>query len=683
MFDLICRYQILILNFAGLVSCILAFFVCMIKMTSSTKKSALIKMELGTATLMFADAAFYMYEGDVSNMGRMLVRGGNVLVYFFTLLIIYFFCEYITAVFMGTGKFEKLPKRLSLGFVIPSLGTLLVLVSQFTGIYYYIDAANMYHRGPLFLLSAAIPMGTVIMLTTFVFQYRKIVKKRLFLSICLFVIMPMIAAIIQFYHYGPALIDLSTWLASVAIFACALSEQNDELINAAHTDRDTKLPNTFGYLYEVDKIINSGNITNYTAFYFDMVRMSYINNKYGKTRGDEIIIKYALNIRAKLEKDEIIGRLGGNYFVALIRNTNVDSFLEILKDIEVAIDYRENKEVIHIAAIAGGFVVNDKTLPAGQILSNTATALTYAKNVAHKPVVFLDAELKQRLDHINQVEEDSHKAIAKKEFEPFYQPKVDSKTMKMCSAEALVRWRHDGKLVPPMEFVPIMERNGSVCELDFYILRHVCQDIKDWIAEGVEVVPISVNFSRKNLGNPILSEAISKVVEEYDIPKNLVQIEITETLDEFPMDYLVGVVEALQRYGLTVAIDDFGTGSSSINLLKVVDFDVLKIDKSFVDYKNDKEKGLLQDIISMARNLGLNVIAEGVESEELVEELSKLGCDIIQGYVFDRPLEKSDFEKKLADKSYEMKCKATESDKKADEKSNKESDKESDEKLDE
>ena len=646
------KYQIILLNFAAIVSCILAIFVCMIKMPSRSKKSSIIKMELGTAALLFADAAFYMYDGDTTVMGKMLVRGSNVFVYFFTLINIYFFCEYITALFMGSGKFDKLPKRLLLGHVIPAFGTILVLITQFNGMYYYIDENNIYHRGPLFLLSAFIPIFTVIMMSTFVVQFRNVVRKKLLLSIILFITLPMIAAVVQYFYYGPALIDLSSWVAAVAIFACAISEQNDELLVAANTDRSTRLPNTFGYLNAVDNIISHGNITKYNSYYFDIVRMSHINNKYGKNVGDEIIIKYAHKIRARLDKDEIIGRLGGNFFVALVKKSNAEKFLKLLSDVEIEFEFAGGNEVVHVSAVAGGYEIGTRNTNASQIITNTATALAYAKNTAHKSVVYLDEKLEEKLEHIRQVEEDSRKALANQEFEPYYQPKVDSRTMMMCGAEALVRWRHGDTMISPMEFVPIMERNGSVCELDFYILRRVCEDIKRWIEEGREPIPVSVNFSRKNLGNPILSEAISKVVEEYGIPKDLIQIEITETLDEFPMSYLVGVVEALQRYGLTAAIDDFGTGSSSINLLKVVDFDVLKIDKQFIDYKDDKEKQLLRDILSMTANLNLGVIAEGVEEKEKVEELAKMGCYIIQGYVFDRPLDKAAFEKKLDDKKY-------------------------------
>lgn len=197
-----------------------------------------------------------------------------------------------------------------------------------------------------------------------------------------------------------------------------------------------------------------------------------------------------------------------------------------------------------------------------------------------------------------------------------------------------------------------MEKNGSVCELDFYILNRVCQDIKKWREDGIEPVTVSVNFSRRNLGNASLAEDISKTIEKYDIPKKYIQIEVTETIDEYPMSCLTHMVEKLQEYGITVAIDDFGTGSSSIKLLKDVKFDELKIDKSFVDYDNEKDKELLGDIIRMAKNRNISVIAEGVEEMRQVEALSTMECYAIQGYVFDKPLEKSEFDKKLINKQY-------------------------------
>lgn len=652
MADVLKTYQPYILLTCAFICLLLMIFTLIMEFNAAKKKRALAKIQFGAAVLLAADALCYLYKGDTSQLGFWMTRCSNFLVYTFTLLCVYFLNEYITVLFMGTGKFEKLPKHLLLGFILPSVGQTLVIISQFNGMYYYFNDNNVYQRGPLFLLAFVIPFLCLLLIFTFVQIYRSLIHKGLALALSLFGIGPFLAGIIQTGLWGLSLINFTIWFAAVILFIFVLMDQNEELSKAANTEIATGLPNTYGYLAEVDRIINYGNITDYCAYYFDIVRMGNYNNKYGKSKGDEIIVKYAHAIRNRIDKDEIVGRLGGNFFVALVKKENTEKFLELLSNTPVEIEVDGKPLTLSLSAIAGGYEITNKRIAAGQIIGNTSVAINYAKNVVHKPCVFLDENLEEEFKRVRAMEEQAKKGIAEQEFEPFYQPKVNIEKNELCGAEALVRWRRKGKLIPPFEFVPIMEKNSSICDLDFYMLEHVCADIKEWLASGLDPVPVSVNFSRKNLGNPILAEAISKVVEKYDIPKRYIQIEVTETIDEFPMDYLVGVVEALQRYGLTVAIDDFGTGSSSINLLKIVKFNVLKIDRAFVDFTNEKEKQLLEDIIHMAKNIDINVIAEGVETEQRVNELKAMGCSEIQGFYFDKPLPKSDFEERLKHRQY-------------------------------
>jgi len=653
MVDFLLNYQNEIMFGCGIVNLILAFFIIVIKFHSIKKQIALLKIQLSTAVLTIGVSLTFHFDGNMSTAGFWVVRIANCAVYVALLCCLIFVCDYNVALFMESGKFERLPKRLLMGYVVPTAGISMVIINQFTGIYYTIDQYNVYHRGPLFFVAYLFPLITIINLFSFTMSHRHLINKNLRMSLALFSTLPIVVGTIQLFVYGFPFVEFASWLASVTLFWFALSDQNDEMSAAANTDLQTGLVNTYGYIHEADKIIEFHDITKYTAFYFDIVRMSYVNNKYGKKGGDDAILKYAAKLKENVEKDEVLGRLGGNFFVALIKDVNVEKFLALLDDCPIEMDYHGRTDILHLKAVAGAYkVVKKEHLTGGQLISFTATALAYAKNTVHKPLVYLDDQLQREFDHARDIEEKAIMGLRNNEFEPFYQPKIDTAGNILCGAEALARWRVDGKLVPPCEFIPIMEKKGSICELDFYILERVCQDIKDWLARGLEPVPVSVNFSRKNLGNPILAEAISKVVEKYEIPKKYIQIEVTETIDEFPMSYLIGVVDALQRYGMTVAIDDFGTGSSSIRLLKDVKFDVMKIDKSFVDYTNDKDKTLLGDIIVMAKNREISVIAEGVEEAGQVESLKSMECFAIQGYIFDKPLEKAEFEKRLQKKQY-------------------------------
>lgn len=636
----------------GFISFLMCIFLQAMKFKTLKIKLTLIRLEFTTAVYLFAWAAQRFFMGNTSEYAYYGVRIATLLEKIFILLLVMCLSEFVLRIFMDTGKFTRPPRPLVACLIIPTVGIAVDLISQITHMYYSFDSNNYYIDGPLFFLSIIFDMLPLCVLVIFLVMNRKLITTENFLASFIFCIAPLIAGLVQYLMNLDSAIQFTLWLSSVAFFWLALRNQSMELTRAAFTERGTGFPNADGYIAEVDKIIQAGKITDYTAFYFDICQMGYINNKYGKVHGDEIIIKYGHNIKRTLEPDEIIGRLGGNYFVSLIKKVNQDKFLKLLKDVLVEIEYNGATEQIHIAAVAGGYEINDKNIPAGRVLGNVGAAIQYAKHVYHKPVLFFDRELEKQLDNTREIGDLARKSLKTNEFVPFYQPKVDTVNNVISGAEALVRWRHENELIPPFRFIPIMEKNGSICDLDFYVLNYVCRDIKGWIEQGIEPVRVSVNFSRKNLGNPILAEEIKNVVEKHNIPKKYIQIEITETLDEFPLAYLVGVVEALQRYGFTVAIDDFGTGSSSINLLKAVRFDILKIDKSFVDYENDLEKLLLKDIINMASDIGIKVIAEGVEERQRVYELREMGCTEVQGYVFDRPLEKEDFEKRLHNRFY-------------------------------
>lgn len=652
MLELLEASQTHIMIGCSVISLLLMFFTTSLQFHSIGKKYALLKMEAGVAVLVICDALARFYRADVIPMKLWVIET----VYFFMFAMILidecFFNEYLVSLFMSTRKFDRIPNRLALGFILPLIGLVPLILNPFTKLYFYFNEANRYVRGPFFALSFVVPVITLFIQISFVANYRSLVKRKIYIAILIHGSSPVICGITQVFVPSLSLLNLSVWVSGVILFWLALTDQNDELAKAARTEFQTGLPNAYGYTCEVDKIILRGNILEYNAYYFDIVRMSLLNNKYGRRIGDEILYKYAHAIQDFLERDEIVGRLGGNYFVALVKKKNTEKFLEYLSGVPVEVEFNNKTEKIKVAAVAGAYEIKTKNISSGRIMGNTSAAVSYAKNIAKKPVIFMDDRLEDEFKKLRLLEEKTRKGIGRKEFEPYYQPKVNTQAGVMTGAEALVRWKKDGRTIPPLEFVPVMERNGSICDLDFYVLDYVCRDIKEWMERGIEPVPVSVNFSRRNLGNEEFATKITETVEKYGIPRKLIQIEITETLDEYPMSLMAKVVEELRSAGMSVAIDDFGTGSSSIMLLKKVKFDVMKIDKFFVDLDNESDKQLLSNIITMADNLGIGVIAEGVEEAHTVNTLNEMGCFDIQGYYFDKPLEKNDFEKKLINKRY-------------------------------
>jgi len=644
--------HVYLLYCCGSICLLLAAFVGLMDFQSVRQKKALLRFEAVSGLAMIADGMSYRFDGNTQGKGMVLLHIATLLGFVFLYLALYFFNSYLLESFMSTGRFHRVPRRLLSVFVISMVGITMVVLDLIPKLIYYFDSEGHYHRGPVFTLAILIPIICILTQLGFVLEYRERLKKRVFTIILTAMLLPLFASIAMIALEGFVYLDLSLGLSAVFLFAITLSEQSRSLVKAANTETVTGLPNTYGFIHEVDRMADSGEITKYNAYYFDIVRMSRYNAKYGKDTGDTIIINYAKYLREHVQPDEIIGRLGGNYFVGLIKKENTDSFLKMLAGVPVQVKVGNAIETIFVAAVAGGYKIETKSISGGQLLGHIATAVNYAKNVAKKPCVFMDQTLEDAIREKRQLEQTLCVALEQKEFFPYYQPKVDMKTNRLCGAEALVRWVHDGEMVAPMTYIPLMEQNATVCQLDFYMLDCVCRDMKTWIECGMNPPRVSVNFSRKNLGNPILAEEIARTIKKYDIPTNMIQIEVTETLDEFPMDYLVGVVKALQRYGCSVAIDDFGTGSSSIGLLKEVAFDVLKIDRAFIDYHGEKEKSLLSYIIQMADAIGISVIAEGVERKEQMEVLREMGCHEIQGFIFDRPLRKEDYEARILNPLY-------------------------------
>lgn len=245
-------------------------------------------------------------------------------------------------------------------------------------------------------------------------------------------------------------------------------------------------------------------------------------------------------------------------------------------------------------------------------------------------------------------------AIKNKEFVVYYQPKVSISDMKISGAEALVRWQCGDTLLPPVKFIPFCERTGLVIDIDFYVLEETCKQMRKWLDEGLDLVRISVNFSKYHFNETGIAERIYNVIKGYGIPTEYIEVEFTETAYLDKEELLEATVDKLKSYGIKSSIDDFGSGYSSLNLLQNMDFEVVKLDKSLLGkgVENSKAKKVISSIIHMAKELDMEVLAEGVETCEELELLRNLNCDIVQGFFFDKPLPKEEFELRLKSGRY-------------------------------
>ena len=295
---------------------------------------------------------------------------------------------------------------------------------------------------------------------------------------------------------------------------------------------------------------------------------------------------------------------------------------------------------------------------AGDIMDRLVTSSQTAKMGGKDSIVFFDDKMEVGKEKRMKIQQLFPIALKNEEFKVFYQPKIDIETGELIGAEALCRWFRDGKIVPPMEFIPILEQNTDICQLDFYMLDHTCKDIRRWLDEGRKVVRVSVNLSRKHMMDVDLLEHIMEIVDRNNVPHEYIEIELTETTTDVEFRDLKRVVSGLQQAGICTSVDDFGMGYSSLNLIREIPWNVLKVDRSFLPLDDDNSQStrsvMFKYVVGMAKELGLECIAEGVETEKQVKILRDNQCIFAQGYFFDKPLPLSEFEERLSSHRYKI-----------------------------
>jgi len=450
-------------------------------------------------------------------------------------------------------------------------------------------------------------------------------------------------------------VDLDMIL-NILFFHCGRFRLIQQISNSMLTDVVTGIPNTQGFLKRVEKVYEQDNITKYNSFCFNLKRFGLINRKFGKQEADDIICRYARLLLAFIDKDEYIGRLGGDNFVALIKKEKTEEFIRFLSGAVTYGMLGEQQSTVILSATAGIYEIDDSISDCERVISNGAMALSIARNITKQPYVYFTTELNERVNNEKKILGSFTQALKDREFQVYYQPKVKTDTYHLIGAEALVRWYRNDKLISPCEFIPIIERDGSICNLDFYVLDQVCRDLREWLDSGVEPVRVSVNFSRKHLSNPEFANKIQNLLNQYHIDPKYIEVEVTETTDEEEQGLLSAFVNRMKDSQIAVSIDDFGTGYSSLNILRTFPVEILKIDKSFIDQGTDEETDriVLSNIIHMAKQLNMDVVSEGVENWNQVEFLHDMECYIVQGFLFDKPMPKGDFEQRIQNKQYDI-----------------------------
>lgn len=416
-------------------------------------------------------------------------------------------------------------------------------------------------------------------------------------------------------------------------------------------ESDLDMFNVKQFMKCVRILCKMGQIDRYAAIRFNLKHFSIVNQNIGRENGT-LVMKMFINALTNLYDNEyeLVCRLGGDNFVALLLSDKLPAFLKMLGGTVIEFD-ETNDERVMVSATAGVYVIKDKGINPDDIIDRAIIAAQLAKNSSETDVIFFDDKLLARSRQYREISANFPKALKDREFLVYYQPKVAIDGRHIAGAEALCRWMHNGKLVPPGDFIPILEQGRDICKLDFYMLDAVCKDIRRWIDSGKKVVRVSVNLSRRHLSDPDLLEHIIEIIDRNQVPHQYIEIELTETTTDVEFSALKHTIGGLQKAGISTSVDDFGIGYSSLNLIKDIPWNVLKLDKSLLPTQNDENPAqksvLFRYIISMAQEMGLECISEGVETEEQVRLLAENHCNLAQGFYFDKPLPVEEFEKRL------------------------------------
>ena len=407
-------------------------------------------------------------------------------------------------------------------------------------------------------------------------------------------------------------------------------------------------PLTF-FLATVKNLIRQGRIGEFGGVYFNIKHFSSINDRFGRGCATNIMKQFIHGIQEKILYEECICRVGGDNFVVLFKKDNLNIIKNYLSGMPITFN---DEEAVTVTTTAGYYMIPEATESATDVMDRISTAYQLAKSVYKRPFLFYDDEIMQHQTHVKEIEMMFPSAIENEEFKVFYQPKTQLNNYQLAGAEALCRWFRNGKVISPGEFIPVLEGSKAICTLDFYMLDHVCRDIRRWLDEGREAVKVSVNLSRLHLGDEDLLESILRIIDKYKVPHHFIEIELTETTTDVDYKELKKIVYGLREQDISTSVDDFGVGYSSLNLIREMPWNVLKIDKSFLptqeEENNDPSKvKMLRHIITMSQDLGLECIVEGVETAEQVKLLKDCKCYLAQGFYFDRPLPVKEFEQKL------------------------------------
>jgi diguanylate cyclase (GGDEF)-like protein/PAS domain S-box-containing protein len=439
----------------------------------------------------------------------------------------------------------------------------------------------------------------------------------------------------------------------VAVFTDITRQKSTEekLERLAYYDPLTRLPNRALFRDRLRHSINSARRADgYVALFFiDLDRFKHVNDTLGHAIGDELLVEVSRRIADCIRKSDTVSRLGGDEFTVILEDIHSsEDAAQVAQQIIASIssEIRIKDHEIFVGASVGIGIYPTDGQTDEELIKNADIAMYQAKFAGRGVYKFFTREMNERAIARQRMESGIRRALANGEFTLYYQPKIDLSTGRLAGAEALIRWIHPAGMISPDSFITVAEETGLILEIDDYVLARVCADLNNWRSSGAYPLRVSVNISARHFHSRQLLDSLQSILSSTQTPPDSLEIEITESAIMQDAAASIEILRAIREMGIHLSIDDFGTGYSSLSYLKKFPVDILKIDKSFVlDLIDDKDnRAIVASIISLGKTMGLEVVAEGVETVEHARILKSFGANIGQGYYYAKPLHPNDFE---------------------------------------
>lgn len=435
-----------------------------------------------------------------------------------------------------------------------------------------------------------------------------------------------------------------------------MRDNQREIKNMVFRDDITNGDSAISFEMKIKEAIKNNPPGTYTIALLNIINFKLINSSFGFYEGDKTLKYIHDKIKENLKEEEFLCRSDIDNFFMCIKEYDEDSIKQRLEKIGKSInDFNENKELKHYLQAAYGYIIVEDINMDVRVMMNYArfSCSDYKKTREFTNYSKLVSKV-ARESKLNSMFEDS---LANREFYVYLQPKININNEKCVGAEALVRWIHPREgFISPGEFIELFEHNDKIIELDLYVFEEVCKIIKNWMDEDKKLIPISVNLSRRHLKNQDFLKNFIEIKNNYHIPNGMIEFEILESvaLDNDKINMLSAIMNQIHRNGFLCSLDDFGFGYSSLVFLNKLDVDTIKLDRRFfLDLNNEKSPKVIEGFIKICENLNIKVVAEGIETEEQINYLKKVNCELVQGFIFSKAIDVSTFEKNFLEKGGE------------------------------